>query len=110
MNVSLTALAREHLERALSLDSGRSAHTVVGGQGHVLHQTLVALGAGHALAEHQSPGQATIHVLAGRVRLVAGDDSWSGASGHLIEIPNRSHSLEAVEDSVVLLTTVNTRR
>jgi quercetin dioxygenase-like cupin family protein len=110
MNVSLNALAREHPEIAARLPSGRSSHTVVGGQGHVLHQTLIALQAGHVLGEHANPREATLYVLTRRVRLVAGGDSWGGAAGHLIAIPDRRHSLEAVEDSVVLLTSVNTRR
>lgn len=108
MNTSLTALAREQLEIARSVPSGRSAHSVHGSHEHVLHQTLIALTAGSSLGEHANPGEATVHVLQGRVRLEAGDDSWGGAPGHLIIVPQRRHSLEAVEDSVVLLTTVNT--
>ncbi|WP_254052239.1 cupin domain-containing protein [Aeromicrobium sp. A1-2] len=109
MNISLTALAREQLEIATSAASGRSAHSVRGGHEHTLHQTMIALAAGHSLGEHANPGEATVHVLQGRVRLVAGDDSWGGAAGHLIEVPDSRHSLEAIEDSVVLLTTVSTR-
>ena len=41
--VSLTALAREHLEAARAASSGRSSHTVFGGHEHSLRQTLIAL-------------------------------------------------------------------
>ena len=41
--ISLTALAREHLEVARAASSGRSAHTVYGGHEHSLRQTLIAL-------------------------------------------------------------------
>ena len=107
MNTSLTALAREQLELALAASSGRSAHTVFGGSEHLLRQTLIALAAGRMLDEHSNPGDATVHVLHGRVRISSGETTWDGASGHLIAVPNAVHSLEALEDSVVLLTVVN---
>jgi quercetin dioxygenase-like cupin family protein len=107
MNTSLTALAREQLELALAATSGRSAHTVFGGSEHLLRQTLIALAAGRMLDEHSNPGDATVQVLHGRVRLASGDLSWDGAAGHLIAVPNSAHSLEALEDSVVVLTVVN---
>ena len=103
-NTSLTALAREHLERARSVSSGRSAKTVYGGQEHTLRQTLIALQAGSNLDEHENPGEATLQVLHGRVTLVAGEIRWNGSPGDLITIPDSRHSLEAIEDSVVLLT------
>jgi quercetin dioxygenase-like cupin family protein len=101
---SLTALVREQLEKALADTSGRSAHTVFGGHTHALRQTLIALKGGHQLDEHESPGDATVHVLHGRVKLVAGDESWEGSAGDLLTIPPRRHSLEALTDSAVLLT------
>jgi quercetin dioxygenase-like cupin family protein len=107
MNTSLTALAREQLELALAASSGRSGHTVFGGHEHQLRQTLIALAAGRMLDEHNNPGDATVHVLRGRIRLSSGDVSWDGAVGHLIAVPDAPHSLEALEDSVVLLTVVN---
>jgi quercetin dioxygenase-like cupin family protein len=108
LNMSLTALAREQLELARQASSGRSAHTVFGGHEHALRQTLIALAGGQKLSEHANPGESTVHVLHGRVRLVAGDVSWEGASGHLIVVPEASHTLEALEDSAVLLTVVKT--
>lgn len=101
---SLTALVRQQLELARQASSGRSAHTVFGGHEHVLRQTLVALAAGHGLDEHESPGEATLHVLHGRVRLSAGDLGWEGSPGDLLVIPDARHALDALEDSAVLLT------
>ncbi len=101
---SLTALAREQLELAVAAPSGRSAHTVYGGHEHSLRQTLIAMKEGHGLGEHENPGQATVHVLQGRVRLRAGADAWDGSRGDLLVVPDSRHSLDAVEDSVVLLT------
>lgn len=102
--LSLDALAREHLERARQTSAGRSAETVYGGHEHVLRQTLVALTAGTVLAEHENPGEATVHVIVGRVSLNAGTDAWEGRAGDLIIVPPMRHDLRAVEDSVVLLT------
>ncbi|WP_081241430.1 cupin domain-containing protein [Streptomyces viridosporus] len=102
--LSLDALAREHLERAAAASSGRSAATVHGGHAHVLRQTLLALTTGTSLAEHENPGEATLQVLRGRVRLTSGDTAWEGRTGDLIVIPPARHALEALEDSAVLLT------
>lgn len=107
--VTLTALARHELEKARDASSGRSAHTVFGGHEHVLRQTMIALRAGSGLQEHESPGDATLHVLQGRVMLTAGDVEWTGLPGDLLVIPDSRHSLDAVEDSVVLLTVAKTR-
>ena len=101
---SLTALAGHQLQTASTAPSGRSAHTVYGGNEHVLRQTLIALAAGSRLDEHENPGEATLQVLQGRVTLVAGADSWNGSPGDLLFIPDSRHSLYAVEDSVILLT------
>lgn len=107
---SLTALVREHLETATRVSSGRSAHTVYGGHEHVLRQTLIAIAAGRELAEHESPGEATVHVLHGRVRLTAGDLAWEGSAGDLLVVPQERHGLFALEDSAVLLTVGAHRR
>ena len=62
--------------------------------------------AGRELSEHENPGEASLRVIGGRVRLSAGDDGWElGAGGH-VRIPPRRHGLVALEDSVVLLTMV----
>ncbi|MFF0104773.1 cupin domain-containing protein [Streptomyces hirsutus] len=102
--LSLDALAREHLERAAAASTGRSASTVYGGHEHTLRQTLLALTSGTSLAEHENPGEATLLVLRGRVRLTSGETSWEGRDGDLIVIPPARHALEALEDAAVLLT------
>ncbi len=101
---SLTALARKQLELAGASSSGRSAKTVYGGHEHTLRQTMIAMSAGRMLDEHVNAGEATVHVLQGRVRLVAEAASWEGSPGDLLVVPQATHSLEAIEDSVVLLT------
>jgi quercetin dioxygenase-like cupin family protein len=101
---SIEAMARENLEKAIASTSGRSAHTVYGGHEKSLRQTVIALSAGTSLAEHENPGEATVHVLVGRVRLTSGPDAWDGRQGDLLIVPNAPHGLEALEDAAVLLT------
>lgn len=104
--ISLTALAREHLETARAATSGRSAHTVYGGHEHSLRQTLLALTAGNGLDDHESPGEATVQVLQGRVRLTNAEAGWEGSAGDHLVVPRTRHALSALEDSVILLTVV----
>lgn len=101
--LSLQATAREQMTSASTASSGRSARTVYGGHERVLRQTVIALTAGSALSEHDNPGDATILVLSGRVRLTAGTVSWDGRESDLLLIPSARHSLLALEDSTVLL-------
>jgi quercetin dioxygenase-like cupin family protein len=60
--------------------------------------------AGTTLSEHRNPGEATVLVLSGRVRLGAGEVSWDGRTGDLLVVPPHHHDLTAVEDAAVLLT------
>jgi len=101
---SLDAIVREQARRAAATPAGRSAETVYGGHEHALRQTVLALTAGTSLAEHESPGEATVQVLRGRVRLTAGETAWEGRSGDLLVIPGTRHALHALEDSAILLT------
>jgi quercetin dioxygenase-like cupin family protein len=102
--ISLDALTRELLASAVDAGGGRAAHTVSGGHEKVLRQTLIAMISGTELSEHENPGEATVLVLQGRVRLVAADVTWEGVRGDLIAVPDARHSLQALEDSAVLLT------
>ncbi|MFM1727258.1 cupin domain-containing protein [Prescottella soli] len=101
---SLTALARQQLKLASTSSSGRSSQTVFGGHQRHLRQTVIALSAGKSLAEHDSPGEATILVLSGKLALICGEDSWKGSSGDMLIIPAARHSVEALEDVAFLLT------
>ncbi|GIF00088.1 cupin domain-containing protein [Paractinoplanes rishiriensis] len=102
--LSLTDLADHHLAAARDASSGRSAQTVHGGHASTLRQTVIALAGGQRLDEHENPGEATVHVLQGRVRMLAGDEAAEAHAGDLMVVPDTRHSLEALQDSVILLT------
>ena len=101
---SLTRLAEEQLAIARSASSGRAAVTVFGGQVHDMRQTLIALVGGRSLGDHESPGEASLQVLSGTVRLTAGDETWEGGAGDYLVLPPHRHDLHADTDAVVLLT------
>lgn len=103
-SLSLTELADEQLAGARTASSGRAAHTVHGGREHLLRQTVIALVAGQELAEHESPGQATLQVLRGRVRVSTAGEEWRGIAGDFLVLPSERHGLHAEDDAVVLLT------
>src|ERR1039458_33027 len=85
---SLAALAREQLELAAGAGGGHTAHTVYGGHEKVLRQTVIAMVHGSELSEHENPGEATVLVLHGRVRMSAGELAWEGRRGGLITGPH----------------------
>ena len=102
--LSLDAQARELIEQATRSSAGRAAETVLGGHERVLRQTVIALIKDATMAEHVSPGEASVYVLRGRVVLASGDQSWEGRNGDLLIVPDAPHSLQALQDSAVLLT------
>lgn len=67
---------------------------------------MIALLSGHEFSEYESPDEATLQVLWGRVRLIIGEDAWEGGVEEHVTIPDARHALVALEDAVALLTVV----
>jgi quercetin dioxygenase-like cupin family protein len=101
---SLAALADGLLSQALSGSSRRGMRTVDGGRRRLLYQTVIALARGQQIQDHADPGEATVQVLRGRIRITAGDDTTDGSPGQLLIVPDAQHTLTALEDAVLLLT------
>ena len=93
---NLEALSAELLEKARGAHSGRAAKGVFAGT--YLRQALLTLREGAELAEHDSPPEATLHVVKGQVRMVTADESWELSAGELIAIPPQKHSVEALTE------------
>lgn len=106
---NLDVLVDELLAAARAASSGRAARTITGRPDRDLRETVIALAAGTKMAEHDSPGDATLQVLAGRVRMWAGEDAWELTVGDHMAIPPRRHGVDALEDSAILLTVVKPR-
>ena len=92
------------LEQARGETSGRSSVSLV--HEDRVRAVLMGLTAGAGLAEHDAPPGATLQVVAGRARLyVAADDrEWLLEEGDLIAVPHSRHGVDALSDSVLLLT------
>jgi quercetin dioxygenase-like cupin family protein len=100
--VDLQQLSADLLARAAGERARRAASTLphpVDG----LRQTLIALLGGAELGEHESPGPASLVVLQGRVRVLAGEQTVELGAQQFSPVPDRRHSLRADEDSVVRL-------
>jgi quercetin dioxygenase-like cupin family protein len=100
--VNLELLAEELARQAAGDHAGRAARTLphpVDG----LRQTLIAISDGAGLQEHNSPGPASLLVLRGAARLVAGDETVRLTVGDHTPIPPRRHALTAEGDAVILL-------
>jgi quercetin dioxygenase-like cupin family protein len=66
---------------------------------------LTHLHRGGTLQEHAVPGAATVQVLDGRVRVQIGDEAFDVPAGRLIAFNSGvRHSIDALEDSTLLLT------
>lgn len=100
--LALAEVGNELLDQARAHHSRRAARTVAAGPS--LRATVMALAAGAELAEHDPPPAATLQVLSGSLRLHAGERSWALSAGDLVPIPPARHGVQAVTDTVVLLT------
>lgn len=101
---SLPALADDLLAQAREAHAGRAASTLHPFADGQLRQTVIALTAGTSLSDHESPGEATLQVLRGDVRLTWSGDDLELTAGDIAAIPPQRHGLDATADAVVLLT------
>ena len=102
--ISVEAKARELAHAAAESSSGRAAETIFGGHDKRMRQTVIALREGSRLSEHESPSEATLLVVSGRVRLISGETTWHGRDWDFLIVPNAAHSVEADTDAVFVLT------
>jgi quercetin dioxygenase-like cupin family protein len=100
--MTLESVGADQLEAARQSSSGRAAKTLH--SGHRLRQTLIAMTSGTRLAEHQSPGDATLLCLHGRVTLNMGASTVTVPAGTLVDVPAQRHDVVADTDSMIILT------
>ena len=72
---------------------------------------LISMRAGHAIPEHSTPGQVTVHVLHGHVTFCEDETPCDLRSGELVSMePSAKHRVEAHMDSVLLVTVTGIRQ
>jgi len=103
---SLTDLSDQQITEARTASSGRTVTTLHGGSDHTLKQVVLTLAAGRELSDHENPGEATLLVIRGRVRLGTASASVEVAEGEYLVIPPERHHLVALTDATVLLSVV----
>lgn len=95
--------AHEQLRAEPAYEAGRNAITLRKAPG--MQVVLLAQRAGNVLAEHQAAGPISLHVLSGRLRFATVDQTVELSAGTLLALDGGvAHSVEALEDSVALLT------
>jgi len=95
----------EHLQREDSWQrcTGRSSRTLV--KQPDFRIVLVAMKAATELKDHRADGRISIHTIVGHLRLKLPDQIIEVPAGHLLALDRGiTHDVEAVEESVFLLT------
>lgn len=83
--------------------SGRNARTLL--KDGPLRVTLVVLGPGGELAEHEAAGPITVQVVEGRIRFGAGDEEHELGPGQLLAAgPGIRHRVASDDGATFLLT------
>jgi quercetin dioxygenase-like cupin family protein len=102
--LDLDLAATELLEQARTVAVGRAARTLTPGSGAALKQSLLALRAGSRLQDHVAPDATTLLGIRGTAVLHHGAERLALTDGVWATCPAGHHTLEAVSDTVVLLT------
>ncbi|MGO1285266.1 MAG: hypothetical protein ACTHUU_09130 [Brachybacterium sp.] len=103
---ALTAAMTKAIDIAREAPNGRHADLLI--HDGPLRQTVIALKKGTELPEHNSPPAASIQVFHGSLR-VTGEEPAIIESGHIEALTHFRHAVEALEDTVFLLTTVTSQ-
>jgi quercetin dioxygenase-like cupin family protein len=107
--IDIPLAAEQVLAEARAAKAGRAGRTLTPGAGVPLKQALLALTEGEVLADHESPGDATLHLLSGSIRLTAGDRTIELDAGGYTAIPPVRHGVESLSDAVMLITVAGHR-
>lgn len=109
--MNLQAKARELSQVAQRANSGRAAHTIVGGHERRLRQTVVALRAGSTFGG-RSPsefGESTLLVISGQLWLSGSGTKWYGREWSHLVIPDTPYEVTAKTDTTFILTVAMSR-
>ena len=93
---------RKLVDDARTATARRAGSTIFHGDG--LRLTMVALLQDAELSDHESPPEAFIHVLQGKITVNGSGRSWEISMGQLLPVPPERHSVTARTDTVLTLT------
>lgn len=100
--IDIHGTAGELLASAEAGPHGRVQRTLYRGGGVTI--AMFAFQAGAALPSHSAGAVVSVHVLHGRVSMVAGGDPFELRSGQLLRIePRVTHEVLALDPSVILV-------
>lgn len=105
--VALTDAMTKAIDKARETPNGRHAELLI--HDGPLRQTVIALKQGAELPEHNSPPAASIQLIQGSLR-VTGQEPVVLQAGSLVALTHFRHAVEALEDTVFLLTTVTSQQ
>lgn len=103
---ALTDAMTKAIDMAREAPNGRHAELLI--HDGPLRQTVIAMKQGEELAEHNSPPAASIQVIRGSLR-VTGEEPAILQTGHIEALTHFRHAVQALEDTVFLLTTVTSQ-
>lgn len=85
--------------------AGGDRHGVSLVKGDGINVALMLLKKGARLQEHHTKAPITVHLLEGRINFIAGDQPHPLTAGMLLALDRAiAHSIEALEDSALILT------
>lgn len=105
--LSIPQLARDQMASARSSSQGRSTTTICGDREHELRQDLVALATGRRFDPRSEQGAVSAYVVKGRVRVQGRGVIRDAAAGEFIAMTESPCVLTALEDAVILQTSVS---
>lgn len=108
MTFSITEAGAELLDKARESARGLATSRLTS-ENTRLVRVLIALRAGAALPDHPNPGEAVLTVHSGRVELSSEDlgTQVELRAGQTADVPQAIHRLDAVEDTVAVLTLIH---
>lgn len=106
--LDLEAAGQTLLSEAQQMSSGRAAKSLTPGAHEPLTQTLMALRAGTRLDDHEANGPASIYLVRGRAVVTSSDGTLELSAGQWARVPLSVHSVDAQEDTIMLLTVAPT--
>ncbi|HUY26679.1 MAG TPA: hypothetical protein VMV27_04605 [Candidatus Binataceae bacterium] len=104
----ITVTIADEISRIRGSDEWKSAdrHAVSLVKDAALNIMLMMLKKGAQLSEHRTKGPITVQLLSGSIRFSAGADQRVISAGEIVGLDREvAHSVEALEESVLILTT-----